>query len=217
MQHNIRNHCYNNSRRCSFSLPVTSERRSSSRMVVNNNTNINNNNVSTVVQFYLQNVQQTIIQHIYKIQHKINNIAHSIQGRPQDLGGGAKNIFFRIWEFACREATCCAWQAMRIAGACPGGGPGRPPPPLEIKKQKKKVKSEQILSYFTYILLLFQSKILFSQLVSELGPPPPEKLKSKKKKKKKCLSDFGPPLLRIPGHAPALLGGSGACSHKKKF
>ena len=26
------------------------------------------------------------------------------QGRPQDLGGGA-NIFFLIWEFACREAT----------------------------------------------------------------------------------------------------------------
>ena len=44
----------------------------------------------------------------------------------------------------------------------------------------------------------------FSQLGSELGPPPPppEKVKSKKKKKKK-LSDFGPPLLRIPGHAPA--------------
>ena len=43
----------------------------------------------------------------------------------------------------------------------------------------------------------------FSQLVSELGPPP-EKVKSKKKKKKKKrLSDFGPPLLRIPGHAPA--------------
>ena len=26
------------------------------------------------------------------------------QGSPQDLGGGA-NIFFLIWEFACREAT----------------------------------------------------------------------------------------------------------------
>ena len=34
-------------------------------------------------------------------------------------------------------------------------------------------------------------------------PPPPDKLKSKKKKKKKTLSDFGSPLLRIPGHAPA--------------
>ena len=47
-------------------------------------------------------------------------------------------------------------------GACPGGGPKGPgPPPLEIEKQKKKKKkkkkklSEQILSYFTYILLLF--------------------------------------------------------------
>ena len=37
----------------------------------------------------------------------------------------------------------------------------------------------------------------YSQLVSKLGPP----LKSKKKKKKR-LSDFGPPLLQIPGHAP---------------
>ena len=38
------------------------------------------------------------------------------------------------------------------------------------------------------------------------GPPPLEiekqKKKKKKKKKKKRLSDFGPPLLRIPGHAP---------------
>ena len=36
-----------------------------------------------------------------------------------------------------------------------GGGPKGPGPiPLEIKKPKKK-SSEQILSYFTYILLLF--------------------------------------------------------------
>ena len=34
------------------------------------------------------------------------------QGRPQDLGGGgAKNFLFQIWEFACREATCCAWRS----------------------------------------------------------------------------------------------------------
>ena len=26
-------------------------------------------------------------------------------------GGGAKNFFFQIWEFACREATCCAWRS----------------------------------------------------------------------------------------------------------
>ena len=48
-----------------------------------------------------------------------------------------------------------------FTGACPGGGPKGPgPPPLEIEKKKKKKKkkkrsSEQILSYFTYILLLF--------------------------------------------------------------
>ena len=38
-----------------------------------------------------------------------------------------------------------------------GGPKGPGPPPLEIEKQKKKKKrsSEQILSYFTYILLIF--------------------------------------------------------------
>ena len=38
-----------------------------------------------------------------------------------------------------------------------GGAQGVWPPTLEIEKQKKKKKrsSEQILSYFTYILLLF--------------------------------------------------------------
>ena len=25
--------------------------------------------------------------------------------------GGARINFFQIWEFACREATCCAWQS----------------------------------------------------------------------------------------------------------
>ena len=39
-----------------------------------------------------------------------NSLPH-YQGRPQDLGGGAKNFFFQIWEFACREATCCAWRS----------------------------------------------------------------------------------------------------------
>ena len=32
-----------------------------------------------------------------------------IQGRPQDLGGGAKNSFFHIRKFACREAMRIAW------------------------------------------------------------------------------------------------------------
>ena len=40
-------------------------------------------------------------------------------------------------------------------GACPGGAQGASPPPLEIEKAKKKWSSEQILSYFAYILLLF--------------------------------------------------------------
>ena len=44
-----------------------------------------------------------------------------------------------------------------IAGACPGGGegPAPPPPPPQKLKNKKKRSSEQILSYFIYILLLF--------------------------------------------------------------
>ena len=42
-----------------------------------------------------------------------------MQGRPQDLGGGgAKNFFFQIWEFACREA-------MRIARGVRGHAPPR--------------------------------------------------------------------------------------------
>ena len=36
--------------------------------------------------------------------------------------GGAKNFFFQIWEFACREATCCA---MRMASGVRGHAPPR--------------------------------------------------------------------------------------------
>ena len=46
-----------------------------------------------------------------------------------------------------------------LTAAYPKTIPGAPPPPIEIEKQKKKKKkkgsSEQILSYFSYILLLF--------------------------------------------------------------
>ena len=49
-----------------------------------------------------------------------------------------------------------------IAGACPGGGKGMPPP--EIEKQKKR-SSEQILSYFIYILLSFLvENVIFSAI-----------------------------------------------------
>ena len=34
-----------------------------------------------------------------------------LQGRPQDLAGGAKNFLFQIWKLACREATWCACQS----------------------------------------------------------------------------------------------------------
>ena len=49
-------------------------------------------------------------------------------------------------------------NAICLPGACPGGGGAQgawaPPPPQKLKSQKKK-SSEQILSYFTCILLLF--------------------------------------------------------------
>ena len=48
-----------------------------------------------------------------------SHVCHRYQGRPQDLGGGgAKNFFFQIWEFACREA-------MRIARGVRGHAPPR--------------------------------------------------------------------------------------------
>ena len=48
------------------------------------------------------------------------------------------------------------WPIHKSRRVSRGGGPKgpAPPPPLEIEKQKKK-SSEQIVSYFTYILLLF--------------------------------------------------------------
>ena len=68
------------------------------------------------------------------------------------------------------------------SGACPVGGGGQAihegpkgpaPPPLEIENLTKinfKKSPEQILSYFTYILLLFLvSNIVFSAMCA---PPP---------------------------------------------
>ena len=55
--------------------------------------------------------------HIYVLITNVNSKyvlvkIYSIQGRPQDLGGGGpRNFFVQIWEFACREATCCAWRS----------------------------------------------------------------------------------------------------------
>ena len=35
-----------------------------------------------------------------------------IPGASPGFGrGGGQNFFFQIWEFACREATCCAWRS----------------------------------------------------------------------------------------------------------
>ena len=60
-----------------------------------------------------------------------------------------------------------------FTGACPG-----PPPPLEIEKQKK-MSSEQILSYHTYICYFFSRRYHF--LCYFLSWAPIKKLKSKKK------------------------------------
>ena len=57
----------------------------------------------------------------------------------------------------CRMLCYSQVFIILAAGACPGsrgGGLRSLGPPLEIEKQKKKL-SEQILSYFTYMLLLF--------------------------------------------------------------
>ena len=60
------------------------------------------------------------------------------------------------------------------------GGGARPGPPRNCKAKKKERSSEQILSYFTYILLLFSRKYHFLSYFLSC-PPPLEKLKSKKK------------------------------------
>ena len=65
------------------------------------------------------------------------------------------------------------------SGACPGGAG-----PLDTHL------------YFANFLV---ENIIFSATFGAGPPPPREKLKSQKKKR---LSDFGPPPLRIPGHAP---------------
>ena len=38
-------------------------------------------------------------------------------GASPGFGRGGARIFFQIWKFACREATCCAW--LGGSGACP--------------------------------------------------------------------------------------------------
>ena len=44
------------------------------------------------------------------------------QGRSQDLRGG-KELFFQIWEFACREATSAHGKVMRFARVVRGHAP----------------------------------------------------------------------------------------------
>ena len=50
----------------------------------------------------------------------------SNSGASPGLGrGGPRNFYFQIWKFACRKATCCAWQSH--ACALLGGFGGMPP------------------------------------------------------------------------------------------
>ena len=63
-----------------------------------------------------------------------------------------------------------------MSGACPGGPKGPGPPPLEIEKQKKKKK------FIRANIKLFH--LYFATFLVE--------------------NDFGPPLLRIPRHAPGM-------------
>ena len=78
-------------------------------------------------------------------------------------------------------------------------GGGGLAPPLEIEKQKKKKKKvirANIKLFHLYFAIFLVENVIFSASFSA-GPSPGQIEKQKKK-----LSDFGPPLLRIPGHAP---------------
>ena len=78
-----------------------------------------------------------------------------IEGENQDANGG---LHVEVTEDYLDDPDS---KPGNMQARVQGGGPKGPgPPPLEIEKQKKKKKkkkrsSEQILSYFTYILLLF--------------------------------------------------------------
>ena len=74
-----------------------------------------------------------------------------------------------------------------------GGAQWNCPPPLEIESKKK--ASEQIVSLFTYILLLFLVANLILSAIFLSWAPPLNIEKSEKPFK------FSPPPLRIPGHA----------------
>ena len=88
------------------------------------------------------------------------------------------------------EANVGATQERVQGGACP------PPQKLKSKKKGHQSKFEASSPIFGYF---FSRKYHFlTHFLSWASPPPPKILKSKKKK----LSDFGPPPLRIPGHAP---------------
>ena len=51
--------------------------------------------------------------HLYVGRKALVNPYYSlVSGASPGFGrGGAKNFFFEIWKFACREATCCAWRS----------------------------------------------------------------------------------------------------------
>ena len=55
---------------------------------------------------------------------ELKNVFESYnRGVPRIWQGGSKEFFLQIWKFACREATCCAWLAMRFARGVWGHAP----------------------------------------------------------------------------------------------
>ena len=56
--------------------------------------------------------------------HALLIFAYITMSVPRIWGGGQEFIF-QICEFACREATCCAWFAIRIAMGVQGHAPPR--------------------------------------------------------------------------------------------
>ena len=88
------------------------------------------------------------------LSHLFNTYCMNIYGSPLWKYYDKKlllvlELFYVAWRKSLRRVWNISDVQARVQGEWPG-----PPLPLEIEKQKKK-SSEQILSYFTYVLLLF--------------------------------------------------------------
>ena len=87
---------------------------------------------------------------------KINIMCIIYRGVPRIWEGGGQEIFFQIWEFACREATCCAWRSHAHSKPCAllGGFGGM----LPRENFLKRCNLVRFRVYFDQILSLFFSK-----------------------------------------------------------